>query len=923
MNKILSLILVSSFVVAQTTSYNPSIAGKTVVAYGSPGDNSVKFITAHETWSADETVEVYGKLVVQNGVTLTIEPGVAVRFYDTQTALTAPALVVAKGGTIMAEGTPTHPIVFTSLDDPLDGTFAATEKGLWGGIVILGTATVGEDGGEDFIEGIAAGADWAKYGPGNGAANDTESSGVLKYVSIRHGGADIGDGNELNGLTLGGVGSGTVIENVEVVSNLDDGIELFGGTVNVTNFLAYNCDDDAVDIDEAYSGTIDNVFIALGTGSDNIFEIDGTEDSSGTITGSYTITNVTAYGDSTNTTKNDQLGDQKKNATGTIDDVVLLNFKAAQKIEGIDQSTFDDSELIFKNYDLVKVSGESGYDLDTVFSGPVQTKNGKTESDGTLHVLAEERDFFEFVDAQVANTGANTTVFEGWTLYNGSVMTDMSSLYNSDSTWNNPSIAGKTVVAYGSPGDNSVKFITAHETWSADETVEVYGKLVVQNGVTLTIEPGVAVRFYDTQTALTAPALVVAKGGTIMAEGTPTHPIVFTSLDDPLDGTFAATEKGLWGGIVILGTATVGEDGGEDFIEGIAAGADWAKYGPGNGAANDTESSGVLKYVSIRHGGADIGDGNELNGLTLGGVGSGTVIENVEVVSNLDDGIELFGGTVNVTNFLAYNCDDDAVDIDEAYSGTIDNVFIALGTGSDNIFEIDGTEDSSGTITGSYTITNVTAYGDSTNTTKNDQLGDQKKNATGTIDDVVLLNFKAAQKIEGIDQSTFDDSELIFKNYDLVKVSGESGYDLDTVFSGPVQTKNGKTESDGTLHVLAEERDFFEFVDAQVANTGANENMFRAWTLYANSDMYSLSIEEVFLADQTRVYLYPNPVTNTIHVMGVDSKYFDGIKIYNVKGQVVKSGNESSIDVSDLTRGLYILSVESNNKTVNKRFIKQ
>ena len=347
------------------------------------------------------------------------------------------------------------------------------------------------------------------------------------------------------------------------------------------------------------------------------------------------------------------------------------------------------------------------------------------------------------------------------------------------------------------------------------------------------------------------------------------------------------------------------------------------KVWSGAGAANDTESSGVLKYVSIRHGGADIGDGNELNGLTLGGVGSGTVIENVEVVSNLDDGIELFGGTVNVTNFLAYNCDDDAVDIDEAYSGTIDNVFIALGTGSDNIFEIDGTEDSSGTITGSYTITNVTAYGDSTNTTKNDQLGDQKKNATGTIDDVVLLNFKAAQKIEGIDQSTFDNSSLIFKNYDLVKVSGESDYNLDTVFSGPEQIKNGKTESDGTLHVEAAERNFFEFVDAQVANTGANENMFRAWTLYANSDMYSLSIEKVFLADQTRVYLYPNPVTNTIHVMGVDSKYFDGIKIYNVKGQVVKSGNESSIDVSDLTRGLYILSVESNNKTVNKRFIKQ
>src|SRR5690606_28161997 len=108
--------------------------------------------------------------------------------------------------------------------------------------------------------------------------NDSEdNSGVLKYISIRHGGANIGEGNEINGLTLGGVGKGTVIENIEVVANQDDGIEWFGGTVDVKNAIVWNAGDDAIDTDQAWSGTLDNSVVMSGEETDHALEIDGPE----------------------------------------------------------------------------------------------------------------------------------------------------------------------------------------------------------------------------------------------------------------------------------------------------------------------------------------------------------------------------------------------------------------------------------------------------------------------------------------------------------------------------------------------------------------------------------------------------------------------------------------------------------------------
>lgn len=190
-----------------------------------------------------------GFVFVNNGQTLTIEAGTVIKGKAGQGS-NASALVVARGGKIMANGTATNPIIFTFENDPLDGSVPVTTRGQWGGLIILGKARLNSSPGETQIEGIPTTETRGLYG----GTDDNDNSGVLKYVSIRHGGTDIGAGNEINGLTLGGVGSGTTIEYVEVIANNDDGIEFFGGTARVKYAVTAFCGDDSYDYDEGFRG---------------------------------------------------------------------------------------------------------------------------------------------------------------------------------------------------------------------------------------------------------------------------------------------------------------------------------------------------------------------------------------------------------------------------------------------------------------------------------------------------------------------------------------------------------------------------------------------------------------------------------------------------------------------------------------------
>ncbi len=297
-------------------------------------------ITENTIWETGNVYTLGGRIAVVDGVTLTIEPGVIVKG-QAGSAENATALLIARGATLMAEGTAAEPIIFTSVADEIEPGMIASPNldpdlnGLWGGLIVLGKApiSVSGDGIEASIEGIPADDSNGKYG---GNVSD-DNSGIIKYVSIRHGGANIGEGNEINGLTLGGVGSETTIENIEVIANQDDGIEWFGGTVSVTNAVVWNAGDDAIDTDQSWAGTLDN-FIIINPG-DECFELDGPE---GSMVAKHIIKNGTVKADDA-----DGLVDNDANSNLDMNNVYFFNLSDGQDFDELPtvyNCTFTDLE---------------------------------------------------------------------------------------------------------------------------------------------------------------------------------------------------------------------------------------------------------------------------------------------------------------------------------------------------------------------------------------------------------------------------------------------------------------------------------------------------------------------------------------------------------------------------------------------------
>ena len=329
-------------------------------------------LTQNTVWTANNIYQLNQKVVVPSGVTLTIEPGTIIKG-SAGTGSLASALIVARGATIIAQGTANQPIIFTSTSDDIEvGQTAGTnldqnDRGLWGGLVILGNAPCSFSGDllEAQIEGIPADDTFGLYG----GSDSVDNSGIIEYVSIRHGGALIGEGNEINGLTLGGVGNGTTINNVEVVANVDDGIEFFGGTVNVSNVLVWSQGDDAIDIDQAYSGTVDNAVVVLGDISDHAFEIDGPE---GTGAGAFTLRNATIIGNTV--TANGEYADYRSGATGTTNNVYAYGFKESSDVEldndGV-ATNYNNGDLTFGTWEVVLPAAVT--DVTSVFVNKAET----------------------------------------------------------------------------------------------------------------------------------------------------------------------------------------------------------------------------------------------------------------------------------------------------------------------------------------------------------------------------------------------------------------------------------------------------------------------------------------------------------------------------------------------------------------------
>ncbi|MBK5212248.1 MAG: hypothetical protein JJE55_01145 [Flavobacteriaceae bacterium] len=308
-------------------------------------------ITSDMTLTNDVIWQLQGRVAVTNGATLTIDKGTIIKALP-GSGPNASTLIVARGAKIMANGTADEPIVMTSVADNINvgqkfGTnLGVNDRALWGGLLILGKAKISVSGNasESQIEGIPASDSDGLYG----GSDDADNSGVLNYVSIRHGGTAIGEGNEINGLTLGGVGSGTSISNIEIIGNLDDGVEFFGGDVNVSNLLTWGHGDDGLDVDQAFGGTVSNSVVIEGEISDHAMEIDGGE---GSFQRGFVFDKITLIGNTV--TEGGEYADLRDKPEGTFKNIYATGFKTVSDLE-LDNNAvaqnFLDGKIVFQNW---------------------------------------------------------------------------------------------------------------------------------------------------------------------------------------------------------------------------------------------------------------------------------------------------------------------------------------------------------------------------------------------------------------------------------------------------------------------------------------------------------------------------------------------------------------------------------------------
>lgn len=217
-----------------------------------------------------------------DGPTLTVAAGATMAF---QTS--SDFMVINRGSQIQAVGSAPKPITFTSVSD-INGTVGPEDVSQWGGMVINGFGVTNKcdytGSLDDGTIALAAGEECHIPSEGSegdaannyGGDNNNDDSGTLKYVIVKHTGAQVANGDELNGITFGAVGAGTTVDYLQTYSVYDDGIEFFGGAVDVTHYVALYVNDDSIDIDESYRGTVEYALVIQSeTNGNRCVESDG------------------------------------------------------------------------------------------------------------------------------------------------------------------------------------------------------------------------------------------------------------------------------------------------------------------------------------------------------------------------------------------------------------------------------------------------------------------------------------------------------------------------------------------------------------------------------------------------------------------------------------------------------------------------
>ncbi|MEM9888247.1 MAG: T9SS type A sorting domain-containing protein [Bacteroidota bacterium] len=790
------------------------------------------------TWTNDNIYLLDGFVFLEAGGELTIEAGTVIKGKEEPTSSdNASALIITRGAKIFANGTEDAPIIFTAeIDDTDDAEdLLPNDRGLWGGLIILGNAVIANPTTETRIEGIPEGEDRALFG----GSDDADDSGSLSYVSIRHGGAELAPGDEINGLTLGGVGSGTTLDHIEVIANQDDGIEFFGGTVSLKFASVSFCGDDSYDWDLGYRGKGQFWLALLGDDDgDNGGELDGANPDDGEPTSNPTIYNATFIGAGCNSTASNSNAVLLRDGTaGTIANSIYTEFNFGVEVE--DRASGLDSRQRYENGELVLSNSLwynfcNGNELNAGDNGFIRVTGDAEDPSAQWLVngLAAAGNALDNPNLGGIDRGTNGE-FDPRPEFGGAAFGNLADLPDDSffqvtsykgafgaSQW----LANWTALAeYGVLADEEVdgdrELIVIRDedvvggatyNWTNDKIYLLDGFVFVEAGAVLNIEAGTVIKGRETpSTGDNASALIITRNATINAEGNGDAPIIFTAeIDDTTDpDDLTPNDRGLWGGVIILGNAVIANPTAETRIEGIPEGEPRALFG----GTDDTDNSGIVRYVSIRHGGAELAPGDEINGFTLGAVGSGTTLEHIEVIANQDDGIEFFGGTVGLKYASVSYCGDDSYDWDLGYRGQGQFWLALLGDDDgDNGGELDGANPDDGEPTSSPTVYNATFIGAGCNSTASNSNALLFRDGTaGTFARSILTGFNEGIEVE--DRASGLDSRQRMENGELI-VS-------DNVWYGFC---DGETlDADGFIRVTSDAEDpNAQFLIDHLANNG-------------------------------------------------------------------------------------------------------
>ncbi len=501
--------------------------------------------------------------------------------------------------------------------------------------------------------------------------------------------------------------------------------------------------------------------------------------------------------------------------------------------------------------------------------------------------------------------------------------------------------------------------------WTADNEYVLNGLVFVSEGASLTIQAGTVIKGKPGQ-GENSSALVVARGGKIFAEGTADKPIIFTAEADDVSNAndLPLDARGLWGGVIILGRASLNSQPGETPIEGIPTTEPRGLYGGGD----DSDNSGVFRYASIRHGGTDIGAGNEINGLTMGGVGSGTVIEYIEVYNNQDDGFEWFGGTVNTKYLVSAFNGDDAFDYDEGFRGKGQFWFVIQDAETGNrAGEHDGgTTPEDGTPYAIPAIYNATYIGSGAFSTNgdNDVVLKIRDNAGGKYHNSIFTDF-AGEGVDIEDLESGEDSRTRLEAGDLVLANniwwGFGAASLAPEFALAHLVANNNRLEDPLLMGISRTRDAGldpRLQDASPAWNGSgaipndgfytqvdyvgafgNELWTSGWTFLAEAGIMPNEMATVIASESevsaaipnacTLHQNYPNPFNpSTTIAYAIPADGHVELILFNTLGQQVATLTEGwrmagsysvAIDASDLSAGTYIYRLRAGDQVLHRK----